>query len=153
MRGLKRREHLYLVAAPGLESGGGLRGGDADVRPGGRRSLIGRAADVERVLEALASPGLVTITGPGGIGKTRLIREIRERVVDDDDRLGRSAMVELAGARDGAAVESAFADALLHDDALGHAGAGGQGRRYRESRRRAGRERGLTPHADRDRQL
>ena len=28
MRGLKRREHLYLVTAPGLESGGGLRGGD-----------------------------------------------------------------------------------------------------------------------------
>ena len=33
--------------------------------------LVGRDADVEHVLAALATPGPVTIVGPGGIGKTR----------------------------------------------------------------------------------
>jgi predicted ATPase len=41
--------------------------------------LIGRGADVERVRAALAQTRLVTITGHGGIGKTRLAAAIVEQ--------------------------------------------------------------------------
>ncbi|HEY8238683.1 MAG TPA: AAA family ATPase, partial [Candidatus Limnocylindrales bacterium] len=41
--------------------------------------LIGRDADIERVEYALARTRLVTITGPGGTGKTRLASVIVER--------------------------------------------------------------------------
>ncbi|PVZ06401.1 BTAD domain-containing putative transcriptional regulator [Actinomycetospora cinnamomea] len=44
--------------------------------------FVGRATELERLAEAVASPGLVTITGPGGIGKTRLLREFLDRRPD-----------------------------------------------------------------------
>lgn len=42
--------------------------------------LIGREADVERVATALARTRLVTITGPGGTGKTRLAAAIVQQL-------------------------------------------------------------------------
>jgi predicted ATPase/DNA-binding CsgD family transcriptional regulator len=42
--------------------------------------LIGREADIERVATALARTRLVTITGPGGTGKTRLAAAIVEQL-------------------------------------------------------------------------
>jgi predicted ATPase len=47
-------------------------------------SLVGRDQDIARVSELLASPGvrLVTLTGPGGIGKTRLAGAVGERIED-----------------------------------------------------------------------
>ncbi len=49
--------------------------------PGSPSSIIGRDDDIERVLERLGVPGtrLVTITGPGGVGKTRLAVEVARR--------------------------------------------------------------------------
>src|SRR5829696_7372117 len=38
--------------------------------------LIGREADCARLADALAPGALVTLTGPGGVGKTRLAREV-----------------------------------------------------------------------------
>ncbi|GAB3246884.1 helix-turn-helix transcriptional regulator [Nocardioides dilutus] len=40
--------------------------------PAPATSLIGRDAEVERVRDLLARPGLVTLTGPPGVGKSRL---------------------------------------------------------------------------------
>ena len=37
-----------------------------------RTSLVGRGAEVDAVVQALAAGRLVTLTGPGGVGKTRL---------------------------------------------------------------------------------
>jgi MoxR-like ATPase len=37
-----------------------------------RTSVVGRTVDVARVADLLAEHRLVTVTGPGGVGKTRL---------------------------------------------------------------------------------
>ncbi len=41
--------------------------------------LVGRDADCARVRELMARGGLVTVTGPGGVGKSRLVDELVER--------------------------------------------------------------------------
>ncbi|HUR49017.1 MAG TPA: adenylate/guanylate cyclase domain-containing protein [Acidimicrobiales bacterium] len=43
--------------------------------PTSRTSFVGREPDLKRLLIALDEPGLVTLTGPGGTGKTRLAIE------------------------------------------------------------------------------
>jgi predicted ATPase/DNA-binding CsgD family transcriptional regulator len=55
------------VARATAGSGGGLRGA-----PEAFTSFVGRRDDLAAVADALANARLVTLTGPGGIGKTRL---------------------------------------------------------------------------------
>jgi len=52
--------------------------------PAGTTSLFGRDADIEAVARLIRRPDvrLVTLTGPGGVGKTRLAVAAGERVVD-----------------------------------------------------------------------
>jgi len=73
--------------------------------------LIGREDLLETLTELFARAGrrLVTLTGPGGIGKTRLAMQA---VVEMAARVRRVAFVPLAGLDDPAAVESAIAHAL-----------------------------------------
>ncbi|QKW37758.1 winged helix-turn-helix domain-containing protein [Actinomadura sp. NAK00032] len=73
-------------------------------------SFIGRTADLGRVDGLLARARLVTLTGPGGSGKTRLALEAAERVADrapDGVRL-----ISLAPVTDPAEVPAAAATAL-----------------------------------------
>ncbi|MGW8354291.1 AfsR/SARP family transcriptional regulator [Streptomyces wedmorensis] len=48
-------------------------------------ALVGREEDVERAGRLLAVERLVTLTGPGGVGKTRLALAVAERLADDPD--------------------------------------------------------------------
>ncbi len=47
--------------------------------PAARTSLVGRARDLDGVDEALRRCRLLTVTGPGGVGKTRLASEVARR--------------------------------------------------------------------------
>src|ERR1700722_258168 len=70
-------------------------------------SFLGGAAEVAEVDELLAAGPLVMVTGPGGVGKTRLACEVAARAA------GRFAdgawLVELAAVHDGALVPAAVA--------------------------------------------
>jgi predicted ATPase/DNA-binding SARP family transcriptional activator len=68
-----------------VAAGVGGAGADSGVAaPGGGwrqpTSLVGRDCDVAAVLKQLAAERLVTLTGPGGVGKTRLAAEAAERL-------------------------------------------------------------------------
>jgi predicted ATPase/class 3 adenylate cyclase len=108
LKGLHRPETLYLVAAPGLDATTVPRPPDRAV--GQRNSLVGRVEVLARLEESLARPGLVTVVGPGGIGKTRVLHEMTGRLGDE---FSRTWVVDLVGARDGPAIESAVQAAML----------------------------------------
>jgi hypothetical protein len=80
-------------------------------------SFIGRAKAVSEVAVLLADYRLVTVTGPGGAGKTRLAGQVAEQVA------GRFAegvwLAELAPVRDPALVPAAVAAALGVQDVPG----------------------------------
>ena len=75
-------------------------------------SLLGRDADVQTLRLWLADPDarLITLTGPGGVGKTRLALEIARAVAADGT--SRVLFVGLAAVRNPAFVAHAIAEAL-----------------------------------------
>jgi predicted ATPase len=73
-------------------------------------SFVGRAGQVDEVARLLAEYRLVTVTGPGGVGKTRLADEVARRVAD---RFADGVwLVELAAIQEPALVPAAVAVAL-----------------------------------------
>ena len=72
---------------------------------------------IETVRQWLDDPDarLVTLVGPGGVGKTRLALEIGRRIAEEGP--ARAVFVELAGVRDPAFVAPAVAEALGLSDA------------------------------------
>ena len=76
-----------------------------------RTTFFGRAREKERLAELLDSVPLVTLTGVGGAGKTRLAAELAGEFV------GEVRWCELAALRSGDAVAPAVASVLGRDDA------------------------------------
>ena len=73
-------------------------------------SLIGREKELDEVAAALKAHQVVTLTGPGGVGKTRLALEVAARSAEDyPDGVW---VIELAPVADPAAVPEAFAAVL-----------------------------------------
>jgi predicted ATPase/DNA-binding CsgD family transcriptional regulator len=73
-------------------------------------SFVGRTAVVDEIAGQLAEHRLVTVTGPGGAGKTRLAGEVARRVAD---RFADGVwLAELAAVRDPAQVAVVVATAL-----------------------------------------
>lgn len=100
------------AAAP--RAGVGLR--DVSV-PLPLTTLLGRDGEMRTLRQWLADPGvrLVTLTGPGGAGKTRLALELaREKAADGVSRV---LFVALAATRSTASVAAAVAEALSVLDA------------------------------------
>ena len=85
-----------------------------DTTPGNLRptttSLIGRDSEVTEIAEAVRAHRLVTLTGVGGVGKTRLALEVSARLADEfPDGVW---VFELAAVTDPAAVPDAVAAVL-----------------------------------------
>jgi predicted ATPase len=99
---------LRAVAASGPRHGHHL--------PSQRTALVGRAAERAAVKDLLLQPGvrLLTLTGPGGTGKTRLAIQVAEDLVDHFDRESGGGVwfVNLAPIADSALVASAVARSL-----------------------------------------
>jgi predicted ATPase/class 3 adenylate cyclase len=73
-------------------------------------SFVGREAELDRVKELLAQARLLSLTGPGGSGKTRLAIEAAARMVDSYP--DGTFFVDLAPIRDPALVASTIAKAV-----------------------------------------
>ncbi|MGO7485500.1 winged helix-turn-helix domain-containing protein [Rhizobium ruizarguesonis] len=81
--------------------------------PASASDLIGRQAAIAQVLTLTSAYRVVTLTGPGGIGKTVLASEIARRLLPSFD--GDGFFVELVGVSDPALVCTAVAQRLdLH---------------------------------------
>jgi predicted ATPase/class 3 adenylate cyclase len=110
LRDLSRPEHVFQVQASGLrESFPPLA--SLDAFPGNLplqvSSFIGRERELARVSDALDAARVVTLTGVGGVGKTRLALQVAAQVVP---RFREGAwLVELAAVRDPEGVPAAFA--------------------------------------------
>ena len=75
-------------------------------------ALLGRDTDTQTLRRWLADPTarLITLIGPGGVGKTRLALELARAIADESAT--RVVFVPLAAIRDPAFVESAIAEAF-----------------------------------------
>jgi predicted ATPase/class 3 adenylate cyclase len=99
LRDLSRPERVFQVEAPGLDATFG-RLGSLDAFPGNLpvqlTSFVGRDDEVAAVTKALDESRLVTLTGVGGVGKTRLALQVAADVLP---RFGDGAwLCELAAA-------------------------------------------------------
>ncbi|MGW4471633.1 AfsR/SARP family transcriptional regulator [Nonomuraea sp. NPDC004354] len=99
--------NAWVTAAP--PSGGPALPGTSALRPRGprpqRTSFVGRDKEVLLVRELLGESRLVTLSGPGGAGKTRL-------AIEAAAGLGEVCFVELAPLRPGSDVAAAVLTAL-----------------------------------------
>jgi predicted ATPase/class 3 adenylate cyclase/DNA-binding CsgD family transcriptional regulator len=113
LRGLRGTIPVFQLIAEGLQSEFPvLRSVDhfAGNLPRHVSSLVGRDADVDDVAELIRSQRLVTLTGVGGVGKTRLAIEVGAELAGEfDDGVW---IVELAGVGDPGAVPDALAAVL-----------------------------------------
>jgi predicted ATPase/class 3 adenylate cyclase len=86
LRDLVEPERILQVCHPDLDRGfPKLRTleGPGDQLPTQLTSFIGRDHEIDEIVALLGDRRLVTLTGPGGAGKTRLSLEVAERVVLD----------------------------------------------------------------------
>jgi predicted ATPase/class 3 adenylate cyclase len=113
LKDLPRPEHLFQVVAEGIETEfPPLRtmGARPNNLPVQLTSFIGRGRELEEVMAALESTRLLTLTGPGGSGKTRLaIRTAQELLPRLEDG---AFFVALAPISDPALVVPTMAQAL-----------------------------------------
>jgi predicted ATPase len=113
LRDLPTPVGVFQVRAPGLQTQfPALRALDAS--PGNLRpqttSFIGRESEVAELQAAVKGRRLVTLTGVGGVGKTRLVIEVASRLADEyPDGVW---FFELAAVTDPAAIPDAVAAVL-----------------------------------------
>lgn len=113
LKDLEETERLFQLIMEGIDQDfPPLR--TLDARPNNLpvqlSSFFGRSSEMARISEMVAGSRLVTLTGPGGIGKTRLALEVAGRLLADF-RDG-AFFVDLSAVRDGGLVPQVTADAL-----------------------------------------
>jgi predicted ATPase/class 3 adenylate cyclase len=81
LKGIPRPERLFQLVAPGLGFDfPPLAAPRLGNLPLPRTPLVGRRDEMRQILDALGGTPVLTLTGPGGIGKTRLAVEIARTV-------------------------------------------------------------------------
>jgi len=89
LKDLDAPEHLFQLLVPDLPSDfpplGSLGGGRSDHLPAQLTSFVGRDREKRELLELLPRSQLLTLTGPGGTGKTRLSLEVAAAASDAFD--------------------------------------------------------------------
>jgi len=123
LRDLAEPERLWQVRHPALEPVDDVPiDRDAARLPVPRSSLVGRDQDVEHVVELLQQHRIVTLTGVGGVGKTRLALHAADRLLESYVDVW---FVDLATARESGDVADAIArgvGATAFTDAVATAG-------------------------------
>lgn len=113
MKGLSQPEHLYQLQAPDLEQefpplrtlSLHLNNLPVQVTP-----FLGRTQEIAAVQEMFSSNRLLTLTGPGGMGKTRLSQQVAANLIDSfPDGIW---YVELAPLSDSKLIDQAVALAI-----------------------------------------
>jgi predicted ATPase/DNA-binding SARP family transcriptional activator len=109
LRGIERPEEVWeLVAAddPRLTPAASAR---ASALPVPLTRLVGRTSDLETLVELMRAQRLVTLTGPGGSGKTRLALELARQAAIRGEAVW---LAELAPLQDGELVAETVANAV-----------------------------------------
>ncbi len=113
VKGVLNPEHLWQVVAPGLEGEfpplPTLNGIPTNL-PLQPTSFVGREREIGAIKGLLAGGRLVTLTGVGGTGKTRLALQVAADLLDEYE--AGAWFIELAPLRDGALVPQATASSL-----------------------------------------
>lgn len=110
---LRQLEHDVLLQLPELQWQPAARPQSMIVRenlPTYRSTFVGRSGDLAELEKMLSSKRLLTLVGPGGVGKTRLAVELARRVRSQFEHGSR--WVELAPLAEAALVADAVAAAL-----------------------------------------
>jgi predicted ATPase/class 3 adenylate cyclase len=118
LKDLPRADHLFELVIEGLPSAfPPLRtlGGPSLDMPAALSSLVGRDADLDATQRLLAQARLVTVTGPGGTGKTRLVQEVARLTAGGFS--GGATFVPLEALRDAELIPAAILHALHLDTA------------------------------------
>ena len=123
LKDIAEPEHLFQIAADGLAEGfpplRSLQGGTTNL-PSQPTPLIGRRREVDEVVATLrAGARMLTLTGAGGSGKTRLALQAAAEVLDD--HADGVFYVPLATITDPALVLPAIAEALRISAGAGQA--------------------------------
>ena len=109
LRGIERPEEVWELVAtddPRLDDRMAVGVGDL---PDARTRFVGRTEDLDGLAELIRTEQLVTLTGPGGSGKTRLALEVARRARRRGVRVW---LAELASVRDPELVAPAVATAI-----------------------------------------
>ena len=125
LKNVGRPFELYAVSAdgivvpdPGALEGKGERFASLPSNlPDPAAPLVGRAADLASLIELAREHRVVTITGPGGVGKTRIVAELGRLLAPEF--LDGVAFIALADVTDPAQFLPALADALDVKEAEG----------------------------------
>ncbi len=108
MKGLSQPEHLYQVLVPSLPQDFPPLA-SLDYRPNNLpiqvTAFVGRQKEISQAMAILSDCRLLTFTGPGGVGKTRLALQVAAEVMDEYP--GGVWYVELAHLQDPAMIPQA----------------------------------------------